>query len=203
MHSTPKTFILTGRSGCGKGTQAKILEELLKTHTPQTPIFHLETGARFREFIKGNLFSNKLANEVSKRGDRQPDFLAIWNWSHLMVEQITGAEHIIIDGTPRSNEEAMVLDSAMTFYRREQPIVIHLDVSRDWSYKHIEARAKAEGRVDDQSPEEINRRLDWFETDVARAIKFYEQSRGYKYIRINGEQSVEQVAEEIRRSISL
>lgn len=203
MHSTPKTFILTGRSGCGKGTQAKILQELLKKFTPHMPIFHLETGARFREFIKGTAFSNKLANEVSKRGDRQPDFLAIWNWSHLMVEQITGQEHIIIDGTPRSYEEATVLDSAMTFYRREQPIVIHLDVSREWSYKHIESRAQAEGRVDDQSSEEINRRLDWFETDVMRAIKFYEQSRGYKYIRINGEQTIEQVAHDIQKSISL
>ncbi len=199
----PKTFILTGRSGCGKGTQAKILEQFLKVHSPNTPVLYIETGVMFREFIRGNMVSNKLAYELYKEGGRQPDFLAVWNWAHLMVEQMSGHEHLIIDGTPRSYEEALVLDSAMNFYKREQPYVIHLDVSREWSYRHIENRAVAEGRLDDRSSSEINRRLDWFETDVVRAIKFYENHRGYKYIPINGERSVEEVTKSILDSVTL
>ena len=199
----PKTFILTGRSGCGKGTQAKILEQFLKLSTPHLPVFYIETGVKFREFIQGNTLSSIQAKKIYQVGDRQPDFLAVWNWAHLMIEEITGNEHMIIDGTPRSYEEALVLDSAMTFYRREQPVVIHLDVSREWSRKHIENRARLEGRIDDQSEDEINRRLDWFETDVVRAIKFYETHRGYRYIRINGEGTVEEVAQSIQQAITL
>lgn len=202
MTPKAKTFILMGRSGCGKGTQAKILGQLLKVNDDSRAIFYLETGARFREFIEGNMYSNKLAKEVSALGARQPDFLAVWNWAHLMVEELVGTEHIIIDGTPRSHEEAVVLDSAMTFYKRELPYVIYLDVSREWSEHRIVKRAKQEGRSDDQSADEINRRLDWFETDVMRAVKFFEQSNGYRFIHINGEQPVEKVAEDIQKAIA-
>ncbi len=189
-----KTFIIIGRSGCGKGTQAMILEKFLKNEDPGRTIFHLETGARFREFIKGNGYTNKLARQVSETGGRQPDFLAVWNWAHLMLDQLTGNEHMIIDGTPRSYEEALVLDTAMTFYGRLRPVVIYLDVSREWSKARLKSRAVKEGRADDQSEAEIEKRLGWFETEVMRAIKFFEQSNGYRFIHINGEQTIEEVA---------
>lgn len=201
MSSKPKTFILTGRSGCGKGTQAKIIERLLLAGDPNGKVFHLETGARFREFVKGDSFSSKLAKKINEVGSRQPDFLAVWNWAHLMVEELKGPEHIIIDGTPRSYEEAVVLDTAMTFYEREKPYVIYIDVSRQWSKTRILERASHESRKDDQSEEEINRRLDWFETDVLQAVKYFEQSNGYRFIHVNGEQSIEKVAEDIQKAI--
>lgn len=201
VNSKPKTFILMGRSGCGKGTQAKIIERLLIANDHTGKVFHLETGARFRDFVQGNGYSNKLAKRVSDTGGRQPDFLAVWNWAHLMVEQLVGTEHIIIDGTPRSHEEALVLNTAMTFYEREMPYVIYLDVSREWSKKRIIERAKQENRSDDQSEEEVNRRLDWFETDVLSAVKYFEQANGYRFIHINGMQSIDKVAEDIQRAI--
>lgn len=203
IQTTAKTFILTGRSGCGKGTQAKILEVFLQSMDPTRKVFHLETGSRFREFIKGNSFSNTLAKKIYEVGGRQPDFLAVWNWAHLMIEDLQGGEHMIIDGTPRSYEEALVLDSAMSFYNRERPYVIYIDVSRAWSKTHLQMRAKKEGRIDDLTEEDIDRRLDWFETDVMRAIKFFEQSNGYRFIHINGEQTIEKVAADIHAALSL
>jgi hypothetical protein len=41
-------------------------------------------------------------------------------WSHLLVEKMTGAEHVIFDGTPRSLQEAQILDPAITFYNRQR-----------------------------------------------------------------------------------
>lgn len=201
MSTTPKTFILMGRSGCGKGTQAKIIENLLKANDPKGTVFHLETGARFRDFVKGESYSNKLAKAISETGSRQPDFLAVWNWAHIMVDELKGGEHIIIDGTPRSYEEALVLDTAMTFYKREKPYVIYLDVSRNWSKRRILERASLENRKDDQGEEGVNRRLDWFETDVLQAVKYFEQSNGYRFLHINGEQSIEKVAEDIQKAL--
>ena len=45
-----QSFIFMGRSGCGKGTQAKLLMEYLKKIDPARDIFYLETGAGVREF---------------------------------------------------------------------------------------------------------------------------------------------------------
>jgi adenylate kinase family enzyme len=63
-----------------------------------------------------------LAAETYKAGNRQPDFLAVWMWSHLLVEKMTGKERVILDGTPRSFQEAQIIDTAITFYKRPQVI---------------------------------------------------------------------------------
>lgn len=199
--SKPKTFIFTGRSGCGKGTQVKIIEAFLKNHDPKRKIFHLETGALFREFVTKNNYSSKLSKQLMDSGDKQPDFLAIWNWVRYMVDELTGDEHILIDGTPRSYEEAIVLDTAMKFYDRIRPIVIYIDVSREWSKARIQERAQKEGRVDDQTSARIEKRLDWFENEVMEGVRFFEQSPGYRFLHINGEQSIEKVAQDIQEAL--
>src|SRR6185369_8914356 len=82
----PQTFIFIGRSGCGKGTQAELLQKSLQEKEPNAQIFYLETGANFREFIKGEKYSNTLARKIMEEGGRQPDFLAVWMWSHVLLE---------------------------------------------------------------------------------------------------------------------
>lgn len=193
-----KTFIFMGRSGCGKGTQAKILIDHLKQMDPaQNRVVYLETGARFRNFIALPGYSNRLAAEVQNKGGRQPDFLAVWNWSHVLLEEMTGHEHLVVDGMPRSYQEALVFDTAIGFYKREKPIVIHLDVSREWSKKHMILRAQKEGRVDDSNDEFINRRLDFFETEVIPALEYFKHNPGYTYIHLNGENTVEEVTKDM------
>ncbi len=199
----PKTFIFIGRSGCGKGTQAKILREHLERLDPEKrKVMYLETGPRFRDFINIDGYTNKLALEVAKQGGRQPDFLAVWNWAHVMIEEMTGKEHLIVDGMPRSYEEALVFDSAISFYKRQKPVVVYLDVSREWSKKHLLARAGKEGRADDASMELIENRLNWFDKDVYPAIEFFKKNLGYKFLHIKGEQTVEQVAKDIESQLS-
>ncbi len=199
----PKTFIFIGRSGCGKGTQAKILREHLEKHDPQKRnIMYLETGARFREFIKLDGYTNKIAARVAKNGGRQPDFLAIWNWAHVLIEEMKGEEHLVVDGMPRSCDEALVFDSAISFYGREKPTVIYIDVSREWSKKHLMARSKTEGRGDDASMELIERRLEWFDTDVMPAVQFFQKHPGYKFVHVKGEQTIDQVATDIEKRLS-
>lgn len=201
MH--PKTFIFIGRSGCGKGTQAKILKDHLEKMDPdKRSIMYLETGPRFRKFIELNGYTNKLAAGVAKHGGRQPDFLAVWNWAHVMIEEMNGEEHLIVDGMPRSYEEALVFDSAISFYHRQKPIVVYLDVSREWSKRHLESRAKIEGRQDDMSAPLIENRLNWFEKDVYPAVEFFRKNNGYKFVHVNGEKPIEAVTKDIFGSIS-
>jgi adenylate kinase family enzyme len=196
----PLTFLFIGRSGCGKGTQARLLQEYLQAHDPEKKkIFYLETGNRFREFIAGGSYSGKLSGDINKTGGLQPEFLAVWNWADLLVTTMEGGEHLIMDGTPRKLDEARVLDSGFTFYKRSKPFVIFLDVSRQFSEKRLRER----GRQDDKVEAFIQNRLDWFETDVLPAIRYYWKNPGYTLLQIQGEQSIEKVHGDIIEQLRL
>ena len=188
-----QTFIFIGRSGCGKGTQVALLQEYMKKHDQERYLFYIETGERFRQFIKEHSLSSRSAAEIYKTGNRQPDFIAVWMWSHLLVERMTGEEHVIFDGTPRSLHEAQILDTAITFYNRHRPQVLYFNISRETSKSRMIARR----RMDDINPEEIERRLNWFETDVIPAVDYFRNYPKYNFVELNGEQPVEVVQQEL------
>ncbi len=199
---SPKTFIFIGRSGCGKGTQAKVLHEQIERIDPEKRnIMYLETGPRFREFIKGEKYSNRLSAEIASTTARQPDFLAVWTWANVFIEELTGEEHLIVDGTPRALLEAKAFDSAMTFYKREKPVVVYVDVSRTWSKERLLARHETEGRSDDQLAI-IEQRLNWFDEEIYPAVQYFKDHPGYRFLHINGEQTVEQVSKDILGQLS-
>lgn len=188
-----QTFIFIGRSGCGKGTQAILLREHFKKQNPKTDIFYLETGAEFREFIGGEKYSSKLSSKVYLSGDRQPDFLAIFIWSQILIENLKGGEHLIIDGTPRSLDEAKILDTALSFYERKNPIVVYLNISKEAA----EERLRARKRIDDKDDGKNDKRLSWFETDVSPAIEFLKNNPRYHFLEVDGENSPEEIHEEV------
>lgn len=186
----PQTYIFIGPSGSGKGTQAALLMEYLKKADPAGPdIFYLETGKKFREFIKLPNHTSELSYNIYKSGKRQPDFLAVHLWAHIFIESFTGREHLVLDGTPRSLHEAQVLATAMEFYNRQKPTVIYVKVSRAWA----EARLHERKRIDDLKPEEVTKRLDWFDTDVLPAVEYFKSNLLFTVLEINGEQTIEQV----------
>jgi len=188
-----KIFIFIGRSGCGKGTQAKLLMEELKKHEPEREILYLQTGALIRDFIKDDSYSAHLAKEIYDAGDRQPDFLAINMWSNFFFKHFTGKENIVADGTPRSIMEAKTLDTALSWlYKIKNPIVIYLNVSNKCSVEKLLSR----GRMDDNK-EDIEERLLWYETDVAPAVKWYRENNYYQLLDIDGERSIDEIHKEI------
>ena len=193
---TPKTFIFIGRSGSGKGTQARLLQEHLNEIDPEIPLFYLETGAEFRKFLKGETYSSELSRKIYEKGDLQPSFLAIKIWAEKFVNNLMGNEHVIIDGTPRQLGEAHVLESALDFYKRDDIYVVLPNVSRKWS----EERLLARGRTDD-SPEDIKRRLDWYDGKVIPAIEYFKSNSKFKFLDINGEQTIQEVRDEIIKKL--
>lgn len=194
-----QTFIFIGRSGCGKGTQAALLIHEIEQRDPEKrPIFYLETGSKFREFIKGEKYSNKLALELMKSGERQPDFLAIWNWTEILIGQMDSEKHLIVDGMPRSFQEALVFDSAIDFYSLKRPVVVYINVSKEHSRQRLALR----GRADDILPEVIEKRLAWFDTEVSPAVEYFRHHLGYLFIEVNGEQTIEKVFADISSRLS-
>ncbi len=188
------TVIFIGRSGCGKGTQARLFQNRLnKLDADGRKILYIETGENFRHFIRGRSFSAALSKVVYGSDERQPNFLACWMWSNALIEQLDDNMHLIFDGSPRARAEAELLTTAFRFYKREMPVVIHINVSREWSEEKLLAR----GRSDDVSLEKIDKRLDWFDRDVIPAINYIKSDPFYRYIEVDGEQSIEKVHSDI------
>lgn len=189
---TPQTFIFIGRSGCGKGTQAKLIQEYLAKNDAKRKCLYIQTGAEFRKFIQGSSVTQKLSKEVYDKGAFQPEFLAIYMWTNILVNEYTANEHIVMDGMPRMYHEAGVLDSIFPFYKLALPHVVYLDISRDESHRRLIHRKRF-----DDTEEEINARLDWFEEKVLPTLDFFKNNPDYHYLLINGEQSPEAVFQEI------
>lgn len=195
---TPKTFIFIGRSGCGKGTQADLLMKYIKEKDPKGEVYYMETGARFRDFLKGNTLSSKLSKKISEAGNLQPEFLSIYMWSNHLIDDLKGGEHLFIDGSPRKLHEAEVLDSAMKFYGREKPIVIFMNVSRKWSEERLFSRHRQ-----DDAKDNVKKRLDWYDAEVAPTVEYYRKNPEYIFLDINGERSIEEIHEDIKRRLEL
>jgi adenylate kinase family enzyme len=194
----PFTFIFIGRSGCGKGTQAKLLEEVLRKKRPENPILYLETGQGFRDFIQRDTYTSNLSKKMYESATPQPTFLAVWMWSHQLVDNFKGNEHLIVDGTPRAYAEALVLSAALQFYGRT-PVVVYLNVSREWS----EARLLGRGRVDDVKAEDVKKRLDWFDKDIKPAVEYFRFNSDFTFLDINGERPIEEIHEELIQRLNI
>ncbi|HEY4528610.1 MAG TPA: nucleoside monophosphate kinase [Candidatus Paceibacterota bacterium] len=186
------TVIFIGRSGCGKGTQAALMRERI-TREDGKRILYVETGDHFRQFIRGKGYSSGLSRKIYEQDIRQPDFLACWIWSNMLIGELREDMHLVFDGAPRARDEAEILTSALDFYKREKPAVIYLDVSRQWSEEKLLKRA----RIDDLNLEKIDKRLDWFDEKVLPVLEYFKREPYYRFLEINGEQSIEKVHSDI------
>ena len=187
-----KAFILIGRSGCGKGTQSELIKKRLAGLDPERPMLSVQTGAEFREFIKGDSTTQKLSHAAYTADILQPEFLSVYMWINVLIREYKNGEHLMFDGTPRRRHEAGVLDSIFDFYGIEKPIVINVDVGAEWATTRLSAR----GRMDD-GKDDIAKRLAWYETDVVPTIEFYRNNPRYNFIQVNGERSVDEIHAEI------
>jgi len=200
MNNDCYNIIFIGRSGCGKGTQAKLLQKKLEEKYGAGSVFYIYTGEHLRELTKHpELLTGCLVDvDVMKAGAKAPDFLAIWCWAKEFIHGMRKDNHVILDGSPRTKFEAATIDEALMFYKRQPAFVIWLDVSSKWAYDHMLGR----GRTDD-TPDKIQNRLSYYETYVTGAVEYYQQESKSKLLKINGEQTIEKVHEDIVKEVGL
>ena len=195
----PQTIIFYGSSGAGKGTQAKLLKKYIEEKDTTRKVLYIETGALLREFVKEDNFTSSLTDGMLEEGKLLPSFIPIWVWTDFLIKNYTGNEHLVWDGLARRLHEAVVVDSAIEFYKRENLKIIVLNISKEEST----ARLRARGRSDDIDEEDIKNRLSWYETEVVPTINFFRENEKYTIIDINGEQSIEEVQSEIREKLNI
>lgn len=191
-----KAFVFFGASGSGKGTQAKLLKKYLEENDSRK-IAYIETGNRFREFNnKPGYLPGKISETVNS-GGLLPVFLSVWNWGNAFFDELEEDTHIILDGSPRRQLELPVLESALDFMNYDEVHIISLDVPREILVDRLVGR----DRKDDDTAQ-INRRLDWFMSEVQPMLDYYSENPRYKFHDINGDQTVEKIQEEILTKIN-
>lgn len=219
MEDSP-IFVLLGRSGCGKGTQAKFLAEKFGYDI-------IGSGDLLRERAKANDSIGRKTREVMEKGDLVPSSFIFHLWTDKLEElkkKSGNLKGIIFDGSPRKFMEALMLDETLDWYGWKNLKVILIDISRQEAFNRLTKRricktcektfpfigafktlekcdkcgGELKTRMDD-SPQAINERLDYFEEEVVPVINHYEK-KGI-LIKINGEQEIETVFEEILEKI--
>src|SRR3989338_7330959 len=96
----PLNFILIGRSGAGKGTQA----ELLKSYFGN--LVSISTGDLMRELAAKDVDAGEKIKAVLAVGGLPFDDIATTLWMHKIAHTIKKTEGIICDGFPRRVTEA-------------------------------------------------------------------------------------------------
>lgn len=218
----PQVFIILGRQGSGKGTQAKLLED-------KFGLIHVSSGELLREQAKRQDFVGVKTQQTIDSGVLVPMSMMIQLWMNYLEKiKLQPGENfagLTFDGMPRRLEEAKILMDALAWFEWHKNIkVILIDISRQSGYERAAKRracqrcsklipyvgdyknlekcdacgGKLETRSDD-TPEAINLRLDLFEEEVVPVIDFYEK-KGL-LVKINGEQPIEEVHREILEKI--
>ncbi len=124
--------ILTfGPNGSGKGTQGAIVQK-------KYDIDHIESGAIFREHIKGGTELGNKAKEYIDRGDLVPDDITI----PMVLETLSKSKEKgwLLDGFPRSFAQAEALDKALNESGMKLDCVIEIELDRQIAKDRIMGR---------------------------------------------------------------
>lgn len=192
----PLILSVIGKSGAGKGTQVKLLRDKLN-------LKYVGSGDLLRARMKINDFTgNKIANTINNGGIAPSSIvfkLCIDEFERIKNEGPLNG--IIIDGAPRKPLEARMLEEAMNWYEWSLNYkVLAIDISDKEAVERLLKRAKIEGRADD-TEEGIRKRLNWYKEQVEPVIDFFKEKE--RIIHINGEQSIEEVFNEIMQKLAL
>jgi len=206
--ASPRILIL-GPPGAGKGTQSSNIAE-------EYDVEHVTTGDALRS-NKGMDISDMdteydTPGEYMDAGDLVPDEVV----NAIVDEALSQADGFVLDGYPRNVEQAEELEG-MT----DLDVVLSLDVGREELIDRLtgrrvdpetgenyhvefnmpedeEVRDRLEQREDDNE-ESVRNRLDVFEENTAPVIDHYQGREAF--VRVDGEQSFEQVWTDIQSAI--
>ncbi len=177
----PMVFVIIGPPGSGKSTQSKLLGKKYKI--PPIDIASLATSkmgkkSGLSEALKVSLASGDLIND-----DAVDDLIK------TRILQPDATRGFILDGYPRTEKQAKVLDDVLKENGLPSPKVILLEAPDNVDTQRMLKRR----RVDD-SPEVIQRRLAEYREDSGFLSDWYKTEN---VMRVDATASVEVVASQI------
>ena len=120
-----------GPNGSGKGTQGAIVKE-------KYGVNHIESGAIFREHIKGGTELGMKAKEYIDKGDLVPDEITI----PMVLETLAKSKEQgwLLDGFPRSKAQAEALDKSLKEANMSLDYVLEIELDRQIAAERIMGR---------------------------------------------------------------
>ena len=153
-------LVLLGPPGAGKGTQAEKLAE--KLGIPQ-----ISTGELFRQNIGDGTKLGLEAKRYLDAGDLVPSDLT----NQLVddrLDRADAANGFILDGYPRSVEQAKALHEMLERRGTDIDAVLEFRVSEDELFQRLKAR----GRADD-TEDVIRNRMKVYRDETAPLLEYY------------------------------
>ncbi len=129
-------ILFFGPNGSGKGTQGAILKDKYN-------IAHIESGAIFRENIKGGTELGKKAKEYIDRGDLVPDEITI----PMILDRLKQDDckkGWLLDGFPRNKVQAEKLHASLKEENMKLDYVIEMILDRQIAKNRIMGRRLCE-----------------------------------------------------------
>lgn len=174
-------LVLIGIQGAGKSTQGNLLSE-------RYTIPYLSSGHIFREMAKEKTKLGRWLKETLNAGILVPDDVTL-QIVLTYLEKEEYANGYILDGFPRTVVQAEAFNGSIDN-------VIYLDVSKGEALWRISGR---EQEREDETLRAIRKRIESFFEHTMPVVEYYEQI--HKLIRINGEQSVDDVFAQITKAL--
>jgi adenylate kinase len=211
-------ILLFGPPGCGKGTQGRLIIDWLRDG-PGKAIPSISTGDMLRAEIAAGTPLGREVQSIMAAGALVSDDL-INAALCARVQQPDCGRGFMLDGYPRTVEQAEYLDDLLAARNLPAPIVIHLDVPADvlvgrmvsrrqcpqcgQMFNILSKRPKVTGRCDDDGTplimrkddreDVIRERLRTYEEVTRPVVAYYPSDR---YFQISGDRSTPYIFEEI------
>jgi adenylate kinase len=181
-----RRLLLLGAPGVGKGTQAVRL--VRKLGIPQ-----ISTGDMLRAAVAAGTAIGREARGHMERGELVPDAVVI-GVAEARLQQPDTERGFILDGFPRTIEQARALDAILVKLGRSLERCIVLCVGEETLVERLRKRSEIEGRSDDNEAS-IRTRMQVYQQQTAPLIEYY-RAQGI-LVELDGLGSVEQVAQAI------
>ncbi|HZY77006.1 MAG TPA: adenylate kinase [Jatrophihabitantaceae bacterium] len=165
--------VLIGPPGSGKGTQGELLAARLG-------IEHIAVGDLLRAEVAAGSAVGQEAASYMNRGELVPDEVIL----RLLLPRVFAAAAkagYLLDGFPRSVEQAESVRAEASRRGAGPDAVIYLDVPRPELMRRILGRAAREGRADDNEAT-VATRLQVFEEETRPLVDYYRGRRLLKVI---------------------
>ena len=185
-------LLVLGPQGSGKGTQAARL-------SADHGIPHVATGDMFRAAIAAGTELGRRVEPILASGELVPDELTV----ALIRERLSqpdAREGFVLDGFPRTLEQAEELDAMLAEIGRSLDAVLFFDIPDEVALERLVIRAEQEGRADDQ-PDVIARRLAIYHELTEPVVERYRATGTLVPLHASG--TVGEVAAEIAGALEL
>ena len=182
-----KNFVLFGKPGSGKGTQAEHLSEKYN-------LYHISTGDLFRKNISQNTNLGLLAQSYMDKGELVPDEVTIKMLENEIKEN-PQSKGFLFDGFPRTIAQAESLDKFLKSIDMQINATIALDVDEEELISRIIDRGKTSNRSDDQDIEKIQNRFNEYNMITSTLSRYYKNQK--IFFEVDGSGTVDEITKRL------